>query len=111
MKRAQTVIVTMPDDKRFAIPAEFVANHRATYFARRITDASSATEVEVFKSEVAYALRNPEELTDWMDNNMDWSNVEKVAKELPPRFTELVDYNQAWSNADKDVVLEEEETT
>ena len=91
------LIVTMPDQSRWRIPARFIAEHRAGYFVKHDGDPS------IFVDEVVFALADDYELKDWASNNMNWADVVSVAVRLPDEPVGC-DYERAWPNADKRVV-------
>lgn len=92
------LVVTMPDNTRWRIPARFIAEHRAAYYAKHDGDLS------IIDDEVAYCLDDDYEIKDWAANNLNWSDVEAVAEKLPSLEFEC-DYQRAWVNADKKVVV------
>jgi len=92
------LIVTFENGKRYEIDASIIAKHRADYFAKKHPEEGPYQTV--FRKEYKFALSDDYELTDWASNNMNWSDVQAHAKELPPIEGEGLD----WTNADKEIV-------
>jgi len=90
------LVVTMPDQSRWRIPARFIAEHRARYYMRNDHGAD-------WVDEVTLALADDYELKDWASHNMNWADVVAIAERLPDELVDC-DYGQAWGNADKEVV-------
>lgn len=68
------VIEIVSDRMTWHIPLEFVARHRAKYYAEKDTDTTE-------KEEFDYVMEDDsQEGLDWFINNMDWSDVSAVAK-------------------------------
>ena len=88
--------VEMPDLTKWDVPASIVARSYATYYA----EADKETPFDAY---LAYVLEDDDELIDWADNNMNWSDVAAHAvrvETLPP----LRDYQDGWVNGEKDVI-------
>jgi hypothetical protein len=86
--------VTMPDGSVWGVPAELVAQHRADYYGNKEGEESRKVEYD-------FTLSNNEELLDWAENNMNWSDVSHAAvlvKQEPP------DYQEGWINGKRRVV-------
>lgn len=108
--------VRFPDKRNYQIPARFIAEDRAKYYAKLDSEkegASSALSAlsafqRVFESEVEFALGDSFELLDWANNNMNWSDVQGVAKlfEQPE-----LDLNREWTKAYKWVEYEQPKQT
>lgn len=98
------LIVTMPDNSQWKIPAKFIAEQRAEYYATRDCEKDKSLNYStVFTEEVKYALKNEYEIVDWAENNMNWCDVKDMATELPSKKKEL-DFEDEWSNVNKEVV-------
>jgi hypothetical protein len=97
--------VTMPDGSVWAVPAIVVAEARARYYATRDTSASTGEAFDhAYGREIEIALRQHDDLIDWAENNMNWSDVESAATQVkgPPG----VDYQEGWVNGEKRVTTE-----
>ena len=99
--------VTMPDGSKWDVPAKFIAEDRAHYYAKR--DASKRPVMtpeqfaEVFAEEVKYCIENDYELKYWAENNMNWIDVTHLAT-MVPTVPPKVDYQEGWVNGPKEVV-------
>jgi hypothetical protein len=63
--------VTMPDGSGWEIPAEIIANNRATHYEKR--------EPGSYDSEFELTLHDEETLMDWASYNMSWLDVKEHA--------------------------------
>ena len=101
MGGAIALIVEFSDGKLYKIPARFIAERRARYYAELDTGTKTGEEFDkVFEEEVEFALANAFEITDWASNNENWSDVEDVA-ELFGQWGRDPDYESEWVNAKK----------
>jgi hypothetical protein len=55
------------------VPAEAIAKNRASYYAENDKDTT-------YDEEFNFTMGDNYELRDWFFNNMDWDDVESVAK-------------------------------
>ncbi|EHK0699987.1 hypothetical protein ICL29_004113 [Salmonella enterica] len=87
--------VTMPDNSVWQVPTEFIARHRAAYYAQEhgITFEES---LEQYTLPLFYD--DSYEIQDWAENNMNWADVEPHATMIRPGE---VDYNDGWVNGEK----------
>ena len=94
--------VTMPDGSRWDVPARFIAEDRARYYANLDIKRGDATDFDqAFASEVEHALdrHSTYEIEDWASNNMDWADVKDVAVQtVPPPPPTEVNYQAGWNN-------------
>jgi hypothetical protein len=98
------LIVTMSDNSQWKIPAQYIAELRAKYYAiKDFEKDQSIPYFTIFQEEVEYALKNEDEIIDWASNNMNWSDVKDIAWELPSKKKEL-DFEDEWPNANKEIV-------
>lgn len=93
------LIVTMPDQTRWRIPASIIAQDRARYYAKLDEERGGGDLEDLFQLE--YALTSGYELLDWASNNMNWEDVARYAEQLK---APAPDYRLAWPNAPKIVV-------
>ena len=97
------ILVTMPDNSLWAVPATVVAESRALYYARIDTGDTEGVEFDkVFKEEVEFALNDNFELIDWAENNMDWDDVKTDAFRVETKPKE-VDYQTGWIQGEKTI--------
>lgn len=89
----KVLTVRFSNGRRFRIPAEVIAKHRANYYANREEDTEFADELE-------YGLSDEYVLIDWASNNMNWDDVKDEATEIEPDECEKRD---EWTNAEKEV--------
>jgi len=85
------LIITMPDRSKWSVSALVVAKNRAEYYKEKGDD---------YDEELEFALSDNSELTDWAQNNMNWSDIEPHAKRLQ---SPQCDYDDKWPNADIEV--------
>ena len=98
------LIVTMSDNSQWQIPAQFIAEQRAEYYAKRDYEKNKSLNYQtLFEDEVEYALTDEDEIIDWASNNMNCVDVKDIAEELPSRKKEL-DFEDEWTNANKEIV-------
>jgi len=90
-------IVTMEDNSRWAIPVSIIANQRAEFYKaefdgdlQRSLDEDTAPLFESDHYEIA----------DWAKNNMNWSDVVKVAECVTPAE---IDFQDGWFNGEYEV--------
>lgn len=94
--------ITMPDGSEWDVPAEIIANSRATYYAEKDAGKAGNQKYKAAHSkEFAYTMENDAELTHWAENNMNWEDVKSFATKHKDGST---DYEEGWANCDK-VVL------
>lgn len=74
----EKVRVTFSNGERYDIPAEFIAEHRADYYASKY-EGEEGTYDEVFEKEM-WVVDDRLELLDWLSNNMNWSDVADAAE-------------------------------
>lgn len=87
--------VEMPDGSEWDVPARLIADDYATYYAKADTAMS-------FDDHRADAMGDDEQLIDWAENNMNWSDVAAHAV----RFfgEQFPDYHDGWINGVKEIV-------
>jgi hypothetical protein len=97
------VLVFSPGDGSiWHIPAKYVAEHRAKHFAAIDSLQTCGDEFnKAFKPEVEYALANPDELIDWAQNSMDWTDVFGVVARMIEE--PIYDYQEDWVNGQMEV--------
>ena len=94
--------VTMEDGSKWDVPAKFIAEARAKYYAEKDTGKSSGKEFDVvFIDEVKYSLEDEYNIIDWASNNMNWSDVKNIAVKVS---TMEIDFQEGWVNGDKEVI-------
>jgi hypothetical protein len=90
--------VTMPDGSKWRLPAHPVAKSLADHY-----EGPQNSESESYKREYGGAMNNFGVLKDWAQNNMNWSDVEKVAVEYIPAPKLEADYQEGWVNGKMEV--------
>ena len=92
--------VCMPDGKYFAVPMSTIINNRATYYAHEfnnnVTKSIDEDTLPLFESDHY-------EITDWAQNNMNWSDVKKYAVEIHADVG-TTDYQDGWVNGDYEII-------
>lgn len=82
--------VTMPDGSKWDVPIGIIARSYVGHYGE-----ADATLDEMID-------RYNEELVDWAENNMGWSDVAGEARQVGA--AETVDYQDGWMNGDKEIV-------
>jgi hypothetical protein len=84
------IIVTMPDQSVWKIPADFVARSYASYYSEVDKDTT-------YEKEYNYIYNNDIQLIDWAQCNMDWNDFKDIIDQVEnPRKS---DYSQDWFKA------------
>jgi len=98
MKQAY-LIVTMPDQSRWAVPVAIIAQNRATHYAHRTSYGS--VHRSLIDDTLQLFASDPYEIHDWAANNMNWSTASMFARRLgsPPE----PDFQEGWCNGDWEV--------
>ena len=99
--------VQMSDGTLYDIPAEVIAEHRATYFedysAEKLSYHSSSVQPRLHYEEKEFALKNDEVLIEWASKKMSWKDIKPHAKKV-----ELPNNNEEdWPNAPKEIITAE----
>jgi hypothetical protein len=93
------LIVEMPDGSKWSVPTRVIADSRSTHYASEFggsVQRSYSEDTKPLFDEDEY------EIQDWAANNMNWSDVEKVAVRLAEESAS-VDYQEGWVNGDKEL--------
>lgn len=93
VKSDAQILVTFSNGERWHVPAQLVADDR---------DENYKDEKEDTLGYIAEGSLKAYELTDWMSNNMNWSDLREYATKLPQKPT-VFDYEADWCNADKEM--------
>lgn len=83
--------VTMPDGSRWDVPAEVIAKNKAE-------------RCGAGQDMVRDTLRDENELRDWAANNMNWTDVQSVAKKAEIIPMPQADYQDGWINGHKEIL-------
>ncbi len=94
------LIVEMSDKTQWAIPAMLIAKNRADYIIGDVRKGLGEYQ-NIHEEEVAYAMSDEYEITDWAANNMDWKDVCSQAIQL--KAMPSINYHKDWINAPKSV--------
>ncbi len=94
IRRSMTnITITFPNGRKFSLPLSVPQKSMAAYYSER--------EEVSFTSAFADAQAlGADEAIDWLRNNMDWSDVEHLATEIP---TEIVTLESQWGDAEVEV--------
>jgi hypothetical protein len=97
----QTYEVKMRDGTVWGVPVMAIARNRAAHYAKEFggdVERSLAEDTVPLFTDANY------EISDWARNNMDWSDVEKLATKLrdPPPMS-ASDMQEAWVNGENHV--------
>ncbi|OTG93622.1 hypothetical protein B9T24_14225 [Acinetobacter sp. ANC 4654] len=90
-------VVEMEDNSKWAVPVRIIAEHRAKYFAKKdgisLEESLNDDTVPLFES-------NDYEIHDWAANNLNFSDVQHVAKQIGMPD---VDYEDGWANGEYEI--------
>lgn len=90
--------VRMPDGSVWSVPVKEIAYNRAEYFAKEfggdVIRSLKEDTIPLFEADV-------NEIKDWAEGNMDWSEVENVATIVSKAN---VDFDDGWLYGEKDIV-------
>lgn len=92
--------VTMPDGTRWDVPVMVIAKDRADEYAHEF-DGDAAKSLN--EDTLPLFLEDEDEIKDWAENNMNWSDVKSVAIRVPTK-KKPVDYQEGWVDGDKEIV-------
>ena len=90
----------MPDGSKWDVPVTIIASHRAEHYKQEfggdVHKSLNEDTLPLFESD-------PFEIADWAANNMNWSDVERVAKlaDIPKPD---VDFQYGWVNGKKELL-------
>ena len=70
------VVIVNTSKGKYHVDLEFVAKHRADYYAG-VDDYEIGSDG--WKSEVSYVMEDRYEGEDWLSNNMNWDDFKEVA--------------------------------
>ena len=90
-------VVEMEDGSKWAVPVRFIAEHRAKYFAEK--DGFSLEE-SLAEDTIPLFDEDDYEIHDWAANNLNFSDVKHVAKQIGMPD---VDYEDAWANGEYEI--------
>jgi hypothetical protein len=79
--------IKFPNGEVWRIPAQVVVESRAEYFSELDYKRGHSADKELaFQAELKFALRHDDELLDYLQNNMDWNDVQMhaVRVDTPP---------------------------
>lgn len=94
----KSIHIDMPDRSVWAVPVRNVANHRASYYAKR----DGITQAESLDNDTLPLFEEcNDEITDWLENNMDWDDVKDDAVMVKAG---TVDFQEGLTNGDKELV-------
>ena len=90
-------VVEMEDGSKWAVPVRFIAEHRAKYFAEK---DGGLLEESLEEDTVPLFDENDYEIHDWAANNLNFSDVKHVAKQIGMPD---VDYEDGWANGEYEI--------
>jgi len=113
------LIVKMPNGEKWQVPAKFIAEDRAKYYAEHDTKSIEEKEMReqefnrVYEDEFRESLNSEDKyynLRDWASNNLNWEDVEHLAKKIIRDTPENSkdDFQEGWVNGEKEVVEKNE---
>jgi hypothetical protein len=90
--------VNMPDGSKWDVPVSAIANHRAEHYKNEF-DGDLQRSLD--EDTTPLFEFDHYEIEDWASNNMNWSDVERVATLA---VTGEIDYEKGWVNGGKEVI-------
>lgn len=96
---SKKIEITFSNGEVYSIPAKFIAEDRADYFAAKF-EGEEGTYKEIFEKEM-WVLDDKLELLDWVNNNMDWGDVKD---DVTYERTIDIDKSEEFLYADKEIV-------
>jgi hypothetical protein len=90
--------VNMPDGSKWDVPVSVIAQNRAEYYA---SEFGGDVQKSLDEDTMPLFAADHYEVEDWAANNMNWSDVERVATLAVAGET---DYQEGWVNGGKSVV-------
>jgi|AntDeeMetagen134_2_1112570.scaffolds.fasta_scaffold18429_2 hypothetical protein len=96
---SKEIHITFSNGVVYSVPAKFVAEHRADYYASKFEGEEGMYE-EIFDDEM-WVLDDEKELVDWMSGHMDWVDVEEKAT---LSHVEGVDKSDEFTNSKKELI-------
>ncbi len=95
----EKIRVTFSNGERYDIPAEFIAKHRADYYATKY-EGEEGTYEEIHEKEM-WVTDDRLELLNWLSNNMNWEDVKDAAKKVEK---ESIDKSKEFINTEKEAI-------
>lgn len=90
------MLVAMPDGSRWAVPIDLIARNRAECYA---DEYGGDVERSLAEDTLPLFASDTFEISDWAQNNMNWSEVSASAEcRHPPEC----DYEKGWANGETD---------
>jgi hypothetical protein len=75
-----TIRIVFSNGDTFDVEAEHVAHARAEYYARKDSNRNPKLNYKaVYNDEFAYTMGDDDELLDWINNKMNWSDLSSYA--------------------------------
>lgn len=95
----KAIHLDMPDGFHYAIPVEFVARHRARYYAKEYNN----DETESLRQDTLPLFESDNyEIEDWAVNSMNWNDVRGVAIQMTKSLPDDA-YQEQWVNGSKEI--------
>lgn len=86
--------VTFENGEAWAFPVQIVADNRDKHYADENEDTVRG---------IAEGSHDDGDLTEWAINNMNWSDVQDYAVQVPTKPTPF-DYQNGWLSADREII-------
>ncbi len=94
--------ITLQNEDVWHVPARVIAEARADYYATEVDGHAKGSPEYVKEVEYALSKAGSYDLEDYFRNNMDWTDVERVAKRV--RLGQPKSMNEELSEAEFEVV-------
>lgn len=98
---AKHLKVIMPDSFIYGVPVEFIARHRAEYYASK--DYAGDVTKSLIEDTLPLFESDDYEIQDWAVNNLNWSDVKNSAVILGKSLCDN-DMEDAWANGEHSIV-------
>jgi len=75
-----TILIKFTNGDWFEVSVKAIAEKRAEYYSEDPDTGVFDPNSSEYHSEVQYVVENPLEALDWLQNNMDWEDIEELGE-------------------------------
>jgi hypothetical protein len=94
----KTILIKFPNSDWFEVPLAAIAKHRANYYSNSDDFEEGSKE---WQDEIDYVMKSPYEGLDWVQNNMDWDEIEELGEFVN---AEPYDYSDGFLDAEFEIL-------
>jgi hypothetical protein len=91
--------VTMEDGSQWDVPVSIIAKNREDSYSKT-HDLKDPDNDDLLA--ISFELADEDEISDWASNDMNWSDVSKIAKKVTSKKN--INFEHGWVNGDKEIV-------